>query len=154
MNKPTPLDTLTGLAREARDNAARLLAGERRNQQQLAQQADTLHHYREEYRQRMQQVMAEGIDMTTLGNYQRFLSSLDNAIEQVQSAMGNQQRKVEHCQQQWQGQQQRLSAYDTLSARRLAAIRRSELRREQHQNDEFGNQAHRRRQQASGTKTP
>lgn len=154
MNRPTPLDTLTGLAREARDHAARLLAGERRNQQQLSRQAETLHHYRDEYRQRMQQVMAEGVDMGTLGNYQRFLASLDNAIEQIQAAMGNQQRKVDQCRQQWQGQQQRLSAYDTLSARRLAAGRRDELRREQHQNDEFGNQTHRRRQQASGPQNP
>lgn len=150
MSRSTPLDTLTGLARDARDSAARLLAGERRNQDQLASQAETLHHYRDEYRSRLQQAMDDGIDMATLGNYQRFLASLEDAIEQVQIAIGSQQRKVEQCRQQWQGEQQRLNAYDTLAARRRDTLRRGELRREQRQNDELGNQAHQRRQPVAG----
>ncbi|MFA5495389.1 MAG: flagellar export protein FliJ [Porticoccaceae bacterium] len=132
-----PLDTLITLAREARDNTGQLLAGERRDQQQLATQMDLLNRYRDEYCQRLQQTMGEGIDLATLRDYQQFLCSLDAAIDNARNTMEEQRCRIAKRQQQWQQEQLRLSSYDTLAARRDAMRLREEQRREQRTTDEF-----------------
>ncbi|MFA5677508.1 MAG: flagellar export protein FliJ [Pseudomonas sp.] len=133
----TPLDTLIDLAREARDGAARLLAGERHGERQLADQLALLESYRNEYRERLHEQMRSGMDSLRLQDYQGFLVSLDNAIIQAGSAMGEQRQRVTLRQQQWQQEQRRLTSYDTLAQRRNAERRREEARREQRDNDEF-----------------
>lgn len=70
----TPLDTLTELAREARDQAMQHLASARRDERQVADQLSSLEHYRQEYAERLHQNMRSGIDPATLHNTQRFLA--------------------------------------------------------------------------------
>lgn len=131
------LDILIGLAREARDKAAQLLAGERSNSRQIAEQMNLLETYRREYGQQLQQLADQGIDLARLQNYQAFLASLDRAIEQARQGLNDQTRKVNRCQQNWQQEQQRLSSYDLLQERRKAQEALREQRREMLRNDEF-----------------
>lgn len=139
MSASLPLETLTELAKEARDAAGQTLANERRSQQQASTQLDTLRHYRLEYATRLQNAMRQGIDPATLHNYQQFLVSLDDAIERARTSLENHSQRVEGCQQHWRKEQQRLSSYDTLASRRQAAARRTEQRQEQRHNDEMSN---------------
>ena len=74
------LDMLTDLARDARDQAGKLLAQERQTQQQTEAQLQSLNRYRVEYAERLQQAMRDGIDPATMYNYQQFLASLDAAL--------------------------------------------------------------------------
>ncbi|GHE21065.1 flagellar export protein FliJ [Halomonas urumqiensis] len=115
---PTPLDTLTDLARDARDQAGQTLASERLNERQVAGQLESLGRYRLEYAQRLQQAMRDGIDPATMRNYQRFLDSLDDALARARQALGAQQQRVGQSQSHWQQQQRKLSSYDTLVSRR------------------------------------
>ena len=69
------LDMLTGLARDARDQAGKLLAQERQTEQQTEAQLQSLNRYRVEYAERLQQAMRDGIDPATMYNYQQFLAS-------------------------------------------------------------------------------
>jgi len=133
----TPLDTLIGLVRDARDGAARLLAGERHSERQLAEQLAMLEQYRNEYWERLHEHMRGGMDAVRLQDYQGFLASLDNAIVQATKAIGEQKQRVSLRQQQWQQEQRRLTSYDALSQRRHAALRLQEARCEQRRNDEF-----------------
>ena len=146
-----PLDTLVELAREARDKAGQLLAGERGNQQQLVTQLEVLGQYRQEYAQRLHTIMDEGIELGTLQNYQNFLASLDTAIGKARQSLADQQGKVLKCQQQWRQQQHKLSSYDTLASRREALWQRQSQRQEMRQQDEISNNLYlrERRQQAS-----
>ncbi|WP_458524991.1 flagellar export protein FliJ [Onishia taeanensis] len=139
MSASLPLDTLTELAKEARDAAGQTLANERRSQQQASTQLDTLRRYRLEYATRLQDAMRKGIDPASLHNYQRFLASLDDAIERARAAVDDHAQRVEGCQQHWRQEQQRLSSYDTLASRRQQATRRVEQRQEQRHNDEMSN---------------
>ena len=64
----TALDTLIGLTREALDRATKLLANERRTQEQVQQQLNILNQYRLEYGRRLQQSLQQGMDPASLLN--------------------------------------------------------------------------------------
>ncbi|MFC7368546.1 MULTISPECIES: flagellar export protein FliJ [Vreelandella] len=131
------LDTLTGLAREARDKAGKLLAEDRQTQQQTEAQLQSLNRYRAEYAERLQQAMRDGIDPATMYNYQQFLASLDAALSRARQALLAQQKRVQQSQQHWQQEQRKLSSYDTLTSRRLSEEHRRQERHEQKTNDDF-----------------
>ncbi len=137
MAKHSALDTLIELTRTALDNAARLLASERRTQQQILQQLQVLQQYRMEYGQRMQEAMHAGIDPASLLNYRAFLASLDSAIERASRSMLSQQQKVDNSQRVWQEQRRKLNSYDTLVERRQQTALLEASRREQRISDEL-----------------
>ncbi|WP_280549023.1 flagellar export protein FliJ [Halomonas sp. 11-S5] len=138
-HRHSPLDTLVDLARNDRDQAGQNLAGEQRTSQQVSQQLESLHRYRQEYAEKLNAAMRDGIDPATMRNYQQFLASLDDALVRARQAVAAQQQRVEKTRQHWQQQQQRLSSYDTLAERRNIASRRDEQRREQHVSDDLVN---------------
>ncbi|MCE8014796.1 flagellar export protein FliJ [Halomonas sp. MCCC 1A17488] len=137
MSAPSQLAMLSDLARDARDQAGRLLAGERQSERQVASQLESLSRYRLEYAERLQQAMREGIDPASMHNYQQFLASLDAALQRARQALDAQQQRVQQSQQQWRQEQQRLSAFDTLVSRRDVERQRQEERREQRTSDEM-----------------
>lgn len=137
--KANSLAILSDLAKEARDKAAQLLAGERQTQAQLQMQCETLSQYRAEYASRLNDCMDEGIDAVTLQDYGRFLTSLDKAIESAWQNVHAQAKRVSSRQQDWQAEQRRLSSFTTLSERREAEHRRIEDRKEMRQQDEIAN---------------
>lgn len=133
----SPLDTLTEIARNARDKAGQTLAGEQRTAQQVTEQLSSLIDYRNEYAGKLNQAMRDGIDPATMGNYQQFLASLDDALARARRALEAQEERITKSRQHWQSEQRRLSSYTTLDDRRQAARRRDESRREQHLNDDL-----------------
>lgn len=137
MSASSQLAMLSDLARDARDQAGQLLAGERQNERQVAAQLESLNRYRLEYAERLQQAMREGIDPASMHNYQQFLASLDAALQRARQALDAQQQRVEQSQQHWQQEQKRLSAFDTLVSRRDAERLRQEARRDQRISDEM-----------------
>lgn len=139
MNASSPLNTLLGLAREARDHAGQQLAGNLGVEQQVRQQLESLESYRQEYASRLSEAMRQGVDPATLHNTQRFLASLDQALANAHHALTEQRQKVQQAQRQWQQEQQRVCAYDTLAERRAAAATRQAARHEQRTTDDLVN---------------
>lgn len=137
MSATSQLAMLSDLARDARDEAGQLLAGERQNERQVAEQFESLQRYRLEYAERLQQAMRDGIDPASMHNYQQFLASLDAALQRARQALDAQQQRVQQSQLQWRQEQQRLTAFDTLLTRRDAERQRQEARREQRISDEM-----------------
>ncbi len=146
MTPSGPLDTLIELAREGRDKAALGLAQARQGEQQSVTQVETLRRYRQEYAERLQRAMQEGIDPAAMHNYQHFLRSLDDAMGRAQQALAQQRQQVERSQQHWQGEQRKLSSYDTLASRRAEQAQRVVQRQELRHDDELTQQALLRRQ--------
>ncbi len=131
------LEFLIEKAQKSRNSAGRDLAEQRQIEEQLNAQISMLQNYRNEYRQRLQNAMANGVSLLTIRDYQRFLSSLDQAIEKAEIQVQLQRGKVENSQQHLSSQQRKLLSFDTLSERR----KKSELdllnRRDQKQTDEM-----------------
>ena len=105
----------------------------------MADQLTSLEHYRQEYAERLHQDMRRGIDPATLHNTQRFLMSLDDALARARGALQRERDKVTSSQQEWQQEQQRLSAYDTLAQRRAQQGLRHQARQEQRVSDDLIN---------------
>jgi len=145
------LDTLLRLAREARDLAARLLAGELRNSHALGEQLSLLERYRRDYGERLQDMMDHGVDLLTLEDYRHFLDSLDDAIERARESVQAQRGKELQSRLRWQQEQSRLASIDALAARRREVQRRQEQRREARQQDEITGIAQLRKRLAQST---
>ncbi|MFD1215482.1 MULTISPECIES: flagellar export protein FliJ [Microbulbifer] len=137
MNHTNPLDTLIEQSRKARDNAGRALASERQSREQTAGQLETLQRYRSEYCERLQQAMRQGIDAATLDDYNRFIRSLETAIQRARDVLSQQQERVESSSAHWRQRQRELSSFSALESRRTQQEQQREQRRERLLADEM-----------------
>lgn len=137
MAKPNPLQTLSELAQNDTDAAARELGRLQGLRTQAAQQLNQLTQYRQEYRERMQVVAAEGMTTSRWHDFSRFLDSLDHAIRQQTAALDKAEADLLMGRSNWQKQKRRLNSFDTLIARADAREEQVVARREQRANDEY-----------------
>lgn len=153
MTATTPLDTLIGLARSARDSAGQQLAGARQTELQLRQQVQQLESYRLEYVRKLQTTLKSGTSLATVNDYRRFIASLDDAIVRAQTELANRQLVVTERQQALQHEQRRLKSYDTLVSRREQTLLRQEERRELRHTDEINTNTYARQRMYEPGKT-
>jgi flagellar FliJ protein len=139
MNDAT-LEQLLMQARKARDDAGRMLADERLGQQQLLTHIELLRTYRLEYAMNLQQAMSQGVTAVTLRDYQSFLVSLDQAVQQGEDSLEDKERRVQQAQATWREKQKRLDAFDALRKRRQQLQMQLEGRRDQRSTDELSSQ--------------
>lgn len=137
MAQLSALNMLIDLATQERDNATTKLGELRTTQRECEQQLDALLAYRDEYQRRFDAAMAAGMNMASMQNYQRFVASLDKAIEQQRGVVSSSENQVEEGKHNWQSKQRRLNSFDTLALRRHEIAARREAKREQNQTDEF-----------------
>lgn len=137
MKAQSPLITLRNLAQEAVEQAAQRLGQARQAQQAAEQQLTMLLNYQDEYRQKLNSTLSGGMESSRWQNYQQFIATLEQAIEQQRQQLLQWGRKVDHAVKQWQDHQQRLNAYDTLHTRAQNAELQLENKRNQKLMDEF-----------------
>lgn len=87
MPSQLPLDMLINLAKESTDEAARLLGRLNAERGNAERQLGMLHDYRQDYLERLQQAMTNGMSASDCHNYQRFIGTLDDAIGQQQAVL-------------------------------------------------------------------
>lgn len=136
MASQLPLDMLIGLAKESADEAARALGQLNNERQQAEKQLEMLQNYRHDYLVRLQQSMQTGMAASDCHNYQRFINTLDDAINQQVAALEALKINLEKSRLHWQQQQRKLNAFDTLAQREARAAQVVAERREQRANDE------------------
>ena len=131
-----PLDMLIGLAKDHADEAARILGRLSKERVHAEEQLSMLRNYRNDYLTRLQKTMISGMTASDCHNYQRFITTLDDAIGQQVVALDALNVRLEKSRLHWQQQQRKLNAFDTLAQREARAARVVEERREQRLNDE------------------
>ncbi len=141
MAAPSSLDMLIDLATDNRDDAAVALGQLRTAHHRSEAQLEALIAYRAEYQRSFDEAMTLGMSIASLHNYQRFIASLENAIDHQRQALSSSQNRVEGGKSNWQSQQRRLQSYDVLAVRRREAADKVEARREQNQSDEYASRA-------------
>ncbi|MCD0506173.1 flagellar export protein FliJ [Bordetella petrii] len=137
MPSQLPLDTLIGLAKESTDDAARALGRLNAERNHAEKQLSMLQDYRQDYLQRLQNAMQSGMSAADCHNYQRFIGTLDDAINQQTAVLRQADTHLAHGRVHWQQQQRRLNSFDALAERERRALALAENRREQRANDEF-----------------
>lgn len=127
------LEIMQTRADEATRKLGQLIAAEQNQRSRL----QMLEQYRDEYAQRMLDATADGVTRLILLNYQAFLARIDEAVAQQRSAVENSERNTRAGKDQWQDQNKKLKAIDTLSLRHDARERYRENKQEQKLQDEF-----------------
>lgn len=139
MTQPFTLQPLLELMQTRTDEATRQLGQLIAAEQNQRSRLQMLEQYREEYAQRLREVVAEGVTRIILRNYQDFLARIDEAIGQQRAAVEASERSTLAGKAHWQAQNKQLKAIDTLSQRHDARERYREGKQEQKLQDEFSN---------------
>ncbi|HRO60398.1 MAG TPA: flagellar export protein FliJ [Burkholderiaceae bacterium] len=142
MSKTRALQMLSEQARRARDDAAAAAAGAHRNAERAQQTLDMLSNYLGEHLRRGSTTTA--FDPALLRVRDRFTSKLDAAIGEQSLERDRLEQAAEAQREALIARQQRLLAFETLSARRAAAQRTAQHRADQRLTDELAAQASRR----------
>jgi len=132
-----PLDTLTELAREATDAAARALGHCHRQRDDARQQLTLLRDYRQDYLEKLQAAMQTGLPATDCHNYQRFIATLDAAIAQQTRVVADADQQLAAGRGLWQQTRRKLNAFETLHTRAQLAQAQRQRVREQRASDEY-----------------
>lgn len=131
-----PLDTLIELTQARTDEAAKRLGVLHNTERDARQKLALLEQYRQDYADRLQAQMREGLSGAHWGNFQHFLGTLDRAIEQQRAALVQAEHQLEHGRGEWQHQRRRLNAFDTLVERQQRLALAVQAKREQRASDE------------------
>lgn len=142
MTKPYfPIETLKDLAQKEVEKAALQLGYVHRIRKQTDDNLSLLLDYQNEYRNKLNCDMSDGIDLSRWHNYQQFITTLGKAIQQHKGQLAQLTVRAEQALQCLQEKQQRLCAWQTLQARAEAKIRQQENRLDQKRMDEFAQRA-------------
>ncbi len=137
MAAPSALDTLIDLAHRETDDAAIRLGNALRAGEEARQKLDLLQQYRDDYTDRCQASLTQGISATHFMNFQAFMQKLDCAVAGQRKVVDDTQQRIADARAAWQRCEQKKMSFVTLAERAGQAAVHRELRREQKQNDEF-----------------
>jgi len=136
MPSKLPLATLTDLARSRTDEAARRLGELTAMRENAGQQLEMLRTYRHDYLERLQAALRLGLSAADCHNYQRFIATLDDAIEQQRAVLGQADSQLATGREQWRDAKRKQNSFDALvtrDARRQAVL---DARQDQRATDE------------------
>ena len=136
MANKLPLATLIELAQSKTDEAARRLGQLQNAHTSAAEKLELLLQYRQEYLDQLQVQLRDGVASAHLRNFQHFIGTLDDAIEQQRALTLQADTRLAHGRGDWQHTKRRLNSFDTLADR----VRQQEMialnKREQRDSDE------------------
>ncbi|MBU2640267.1 MAG: flagellar export protein FliJ [Thiobacillus sp.] len=130
------LNTLIDLANKDADEAAKRLGEVVRSCEEASQKLDLLQQYRDDYAQRCQTSLSNGISTTHFNNYRVFMQKLDHAIVGQQTVVSHARQRAEQAREIWQTCEQKKMSFVTLSDRANKENARREVWLDQKQNDE------------------
>ncbi|MDP9902296.1 flagellar export protein FliJ [Variovorax ginsengisoli] len=141
MSRKLPLDTLISLATTRTDDAARRLGVLQTAHTSTHQRLTMLLEYRQGYYDQLQLLMDSGMPSAQWSNYQRFLQTLDRAIEQQRAIANHSTSQLDGGRVDWQQQRRKLNSFDTLAERAATQLRLAQGKQEQRESDERSGRA-------------
>ena len=142
MSTTQTFEFLIQLAMEKRDQAARALAGSRRQAEDAHRKLDMLARYHSDYLARMHSAGAVGAtDPVRIANYRAFTDKLEKALQQQQRETEACESYANACFHRLQGEEKKLKSLQMAHGRRAEEVRRGGVRVEQKRSDEFAARA-------------
>lgn len=140
------LQILIDHAEERSSQAARELKHLRLRWNQEEHKKNQLEEYLLDYRERLSLSATQGINMTVMMDFRRFISKIELAITTQEEEIKKCKLQWEDAQRIWQECERELKAYKALRTRHEQAELVKENRRDQKMLDEFAQNIHRRQQ--------
>ena len=151
MPRRFPLQALLDLANDRVDAATQRLALLKQRWQIQEDKLSQLFAFQDEYRQRLADTLAHGVEMGRMRDFQVFLQKLELAIRQQRLEVQQAKFNWEQSQAAWMEERRKLKTFDILKQRHLRGEEHRENRLEQRDQDEYArNIANRKR----GTEDP
>lgn len=154
MPSPFPLKPLLDLTQTKLDDATKRLGELVARENEQSQKLQVLQDYRNEYFQRFEAALQNGITPEMWRNYTAFIGRIDEAIEAQRGVLERAHKNTETGKQEWVGHRNRLKAYTTLEARHRQKEYRLDQRREQKQLDEHTATLFRKKREAAAEEDP
>jgi flagellar protein FliJ len=142
---------LIELAEKTSDERARSLGQALRRETSEQKRLQLLHDYRSEYLDKYTKLCGEGISTVGMRNFQQFLTKLDMAITQQQSAHAHSQTATESARAALHESERKRQSFVVLRDRKFATASIATARREQKQHDEWSMQQRRSSANFSGS---
>ena len=136
MASPSQLATLIDLARRETDDCAKRLGAALKALDDCRQKLDMLSGYRDDYAQRFEASMSNGITPMAYRNFQAFMVKLDSAIQGQQQVVEHAQARSENEKMRWQLAERKRMSYTTLNNRAQEQALKLENKRDQKAMDE------------------
>lgn len=137
MPRRFPLQPLLDLANRHADAAARNLNQLKTQWNEAEEKLRQLLAYREDYRGRLLHSTKLGMQANSLKDYQLFMGKLELAIRQQSEEVGRCKQHWELGWHEWQAQQRKQKAFDTLAQRHRRGEQKREAKLEQREQDEL-----------------
>ncbi len=137
MPRRFPLQQLLDLANERVNAAAQHLARLKLRGQSQEEKLQQLLAYQDEYRQRLADTLAQGVDISRMQDFHVFLKKLEMAIRQQKIEVQQGQLIWEEGQRAWLEERRKLKTFDILRQRYRQGEAHREYRLEQRDQDEF-----------------
>lgn len=136
MASPSQLATLIDLAQRETDDCAKRLGAALKALDDCRQKLDMLSGYRDDYAQRFEASMSNGITPMAYRNFQAFMVKLDSAIQGQQQVVEHAQARSENEKMRWQLAERKRMSYTTLNNRAQEHALKLENKRDQKAMDE------------------
>ncbi len=131
MKKSKRLDTVRTVSAQKEKAAAEQVGQARKQLSQAEQQLSTLFSYRNDYRQNLVNLGAEGISPMLFRDYHTFLERLDSAINQQNQRLDKVDSQLKNALSEWASANGKLKAMDSLIERVKQEEEKIEDKREQ-----------------------
>ncbi|PLY47522.1 flagellar export protein FliJ [Janthinobacterium sp. ROICE36] len=136
MASPSQLATLIDLAQRETDDCAKRLGAALKALDDCRQKLDMLSGYRDDYAQRFEASMSNGITPMAYRNFQAFMVKLDGAILGQQQVVEHAQARSDNEKMRWQLAERKRMSYTTLNNRAQEQALKLENKRDQKAMDE------------------
>ncbi|MGK5009139.1 flagellar export protein FliJ [Janthinobacterium sp. MDB2-8] len=136
MASPSQLATLIDLAQRETDDCAKRLGAALKALDDCRQKLDMLSGYRDDYAQRFEASMSNGITPMAYRNFQAFMVKLDSAILGQQQVVEHAQARSDNEKMRWQLAERKRMSYTTLNNRAQEQALKLENKRDQKAMDE------------------
>ena len=136
MASPSQLATLIDLAQRETDDCAKRLGAALKALDDCRQKLDMLSGYRDDYAQRFEASMSNGITPMAYRNFQAFMTKLDSAILGQQQVVEHAQARSDNEKMRWQLAERKRMSYTTLNNRAQEQALKLENKRDQKAMDE------------------
>lgn len=136
MASPSQLATLIDLAQRETDDCAKRLGAALKAIDDCQQKLQMLVGYRDDYAQRFEANMANGITPMAYRNFQAFMLKLDSAITGQQQVVQHAQARSDQEKARWQDAERKRMSYTTLNNRAQEQALKLENKRDQKAMDE------------------
>lgn len=138
MNRSKRMEPVAGLADEQADEAAKVLAGERRRLEEHQARLEQLLMFRNEYQSQFRASAELGMDGHRMRDFKAFIARIDSAIEQQREAVTRAEQTAQARRGQWTQAWGRSRALNKVVERYRNEERRAQDRREQNEVEELG----------------